>query len=390
MWYTPRPMRSLKGLGALGLVACALAAPSCGATDAPSSTSTPGIDADDGAGARAGDDDGGAASDAGAPGADLACLGDEAPITLAGGLPYATVTIGEAPAYDASFLVDYGTNASTIDLSKFAPPGPAATGCDPTLLGQRCRFARFDFFGPWGPVSLYTDAHGAGGGVDQAGILGTDFTSRVAVSLDYARSKARRADQATFCAPADFAAAGMAPLSADGFFTNDVSKLRPLSDVIAGSAPSITVANVPTIPLRVAGVTAHAQLDTGFDDALVPFSVNVNEAFFDALAAAAPNALVRAADKDLSLTTCAGVNEPVVAYTLGPGAAVELVGEDGGAVRSFPGATLFVKRTPEAARRCGGIGTWTVPAAQVAASFYVALGLVAFDPFGSRVWIAAL
>ncbi|MBX3220093.1 MAG: hypothetical protein KF795_06200 [Labilithrix sp.] len=381
-------MRSLRGLGALALGVLALGAPSCAAdADAPSSTAAPGIDAADGSDARAGSDDGGAPDDGQAPGADLACLGDEAPITLAGGLPYVTVTVGEAPAYDASFLVDYGTNASTIDLSKFAPPGPAATGCDPTRLGQLCGFARFDFFGPWGPVSLYTDAHGAGGGVDQAGIVGTDFTSKVAVSLDYARAKARRASAATFCTPADFAAAGMAPLSTVGFFTNDVSKLRPLSDVIAGSAPSITVANVPTVPLRVAGVTAHAQLDTGFSDALVPFSVNVNEAFLDAVTAAAPTALVRAADKDLSLTTCAGVNEPVEAYALASGAAVELVGEDGEAVRAFPGATLFVKRTPPAARRCGGIGTWTVPAAQVAASFYAALGLVAFDPFGSRVWV---
>ncbi|MBX3217945.1 MAG: hypothetical protein KF850_38420 [Labilithrix sp.] len=379
----------LRGLGALGLGVFVLVAPSCAAeAEAPSSTATPGIDAD----ARGGSDAGGAvdgrATDGdGAAESDLPCLGDEAPIALAGGLPYVTVTIGEAPAYDAPFLLDYGTNSSTIDLTKFTPPGPAVTGCDPTLLGQLCGFSRFDFFGPWGVVSLYTDAHGTHGGVAQAGILGTDFTSKVAVSLDYARAKVRRADRATFCTPADFAAAGMAPLSAAGFFTNDVAKLRPLSDVIAGSAPSITVANVPTIPLRIAGVTAHAQLDTGFDDALVPFSVNVNEAFLSAVTAAAPSALVRAADKDLSLTTCAGVSEPVEAYALASGAGVELVGEDGGAVRTFPGATLFVKRTPEAARRCGGIGTWTVPAAQVAASFYVALGLVAFDPFGSRVWV---
>ena len=30
---------------------------------------------------------------------------------------------------------------------------------------------------------------------------------------------------------------------------------------------------------------------------------------------------------------------------------------------------------------------WTVPAAQVAASFYVSFGVVAFDPFGLRVWV---
>jgi hypothetical protein len=46
-----------------------------------------------------------------------------------------------------------------------------------------------------------------------------------------------------------------------------------------------------------------------------------------------------------------------------------------------------VKRTPSAARSCGGIGTWTAPAAQLAASFFVELGVVVFDPFGSRVFV---
>ena len=318
----------------------------------------------------------------------LECLGVEAPITLAGGLPYVTVTVGDAPKYPASFLLDYGTNVSTIDLSKFAPPGPSTAGCDPTKLGQLCSFADLDFFGPWGQVSLRTAAHGDGAGAPQAGILGTDFTSRVAVSIDYARSKVRRAfEQASFCTESAFVSAGFAALPTAGFFTNDPSKLRPLADVIAGSPPRFSVANVPTVPLRVAGVTAHAQLDTGFDDALVPFSVNVNEAFLAAVTARDPSALVRAADKDLSLTTCAGVAEAVEAYALGPGAALDFVGEAGQAVKSFPSATLFVKRTPEAAKKCGGIGTWTVPAAQVAASFYVAFGVVAFDPFGSRVWV---
>jgi hypothetical protein len=56
-------------------------------------------------------------------------------------------------------------------------------------------------------------------------------------------------------------------------------------------------------------------------------------------------------------------------------------------VRALRGATLFVKRTPSEAARCGGIGTWSVPAAQVGASVLAELGLVVFDPFASRVWI---
>jgi hypothetical protein len=63
------------------------------------------------------------------------------------------------------------------------------------------------------------------------------------------------------------------------------------------------------------------------------------------------------------------------------------VGLDGGTAHAETDAVLFAKNTPPAARVCGGIGTWSVPAAQVAASFYVADGLVVFDPLASQVWI---
>ena len=54
-------------------------------------------------------------------------------------------------------------------------------------------------------------------------------------------------------------------------------------------------------------------------------------------------------------------------------------------VRSEPGVTRFVKRTPPAARVCGGIGTWPQPAAQLGASFFAGGSLVV-DPFSARVW----
>jgi hypothetical protein len=132
---------------------------------------------------------------------------------------------------------------------------------------------------------------------------------------------------------------------------------------VLASAREGPVPNVPTVPVRVAGVTAIAQLDTGFADVRVPHSVNINAAFFDAIRARSPDSIVRDSASDLSLTTCAGVAESA--------------------------AVLFVKRTPTAALRCGGIGTWTAPAAQVATSFYVDAGVMVFDPFAERVWITA-
>jgi hypothetical protein len=64
---------------------------------------------------------------------------------------------------------------------------------------------------------------------------------------------------------------------------------------------------------------------------------------------------------------------------------VELVGSNGSAVRRFQGVTLFLKDTPPAARRCGGIGTWDRPAAQLGASF-VNDGTLVVDPFRQRLW----
>jgi hypothetical protein len=330
------------------------------------------------------------ASDRGGTG-DLACLGAEASLRISRGLPHVEVTLGAVPAYRGSFLLDYATTFSTIDLATFSLPGPAATRCEraSATLGERCPLGAVSFIGSSisGEVPFVTAHHGQRGSVPQAGILGTDLTSRTAIAIDYARSKLRRAEKRTFCTEADLARAGLSALSSAGFFADDASKLRPLADVVTGAARDTSVANVPTVPLRVAGIDAHAQLDTGFDDALVPLSVNVNEALFASVMAKRPGALVRTPDKDLTLSTCSGESEPVEAYTLAAGAAVDFVGELGRIVKSFSTATLFLKRTPESARKCGGIGTWTVPAAQVAASFLVAFGLVVFDPFGSRIWV---
>jgi hypothetical protein len=77
----------------------------------------------------------------------------------------------------------------------------------------------------------------------------------------------------------------------------------------------------------------------------------------------------------------------VTAYSLGSGRSLQLVDRHGGVAKTYPNATVFVKNTPAAAHKCGGIGTWTAPAAQLGASFYVDMGSVIFDPFTSNVWV---
>ncbi len=311
-----------------------------------------------------------------------ACLGASQPLTLFHDLPFTDVTVG---GVTGAFLVDLATTGSAIDALAFPAPGPSASRCP---LGASCMFEGFTFFGGWGAVQLVSEElDSAGDAVHQAGILGTDLLATSVYTLDYGRRRIYRGGRGA-CSDATLARAGLEPLSTRGFYGSSVVALRPMTDVLASAAPG-AVPNVPTVPVRVAGVTAVAQLDTGFADTRIRHSVNINTAFFDAIQAANPGALVRDAASDLSLTTCAGVAEPVEAWRLAPGMSFDLVGESGAAARTEKSAVLFVKRTPAAARRCGGIGTWSAPAAQVATSFYVDAGVVVFDPFASRVWINA-
>lgn len=321
---------------------------------------------------------------------DLPCLGDGGPLVLSGGLPYVKVGLGRASASwrEETFLVDFGTSFSTIDRSTLPPPfHRAATGCErSSKLGELCTFDVFDFLGDWGPVSL-RHARRTSGDVRQVGILGTDLTSTSAITIDYERSWVRRASRSVFCDDAELLSLGFTSLSTAGFFSNELSKLRPLSDVVAKAPSTAPVANVPTVPLRIGGIVAHAQLDTGFADALVPFSLNVNEALLRALRTSVPDAIVRDPDKDLVLSTCVDESEPVEAYALRSDVPLDFLNVASRVAKSFYDVTLFVKRTPPAAQKCGGVGTWTAPAAQVSASFLAAFGSVVFDPFGSRVWV---
>jgi len=300
---------------------------------------------------------------------DLACLGAPTAIQIINGLPRIDATVA---GQKGSFLVDLATTTSTIDLSIFGTK-PAATNCDPSQLGQTCTFATFEFFGTWAPAYFVTSSHKGG----QSGIIGTDFLSADPFTIDYTKKTMARAKGASLCDDATLNGAGLVPLDSKGFYAVKISSLEPLSKVVAGAASNITVPNLPTVSLDIAGAKGLVQLDTGFDDAVVPLSINVNEAFF---AQIPQGVLVRDAGHDLSLSTCAGVAEPVEAYTLAAGKAASL------ATRSFGKAVVFVKRTPPAAQQCGGIGTWTVPAAQVGATFMAAFGTWIFDPVSSRVW----
>lgn len=296
------------------------------------------------------------------------CHGEKQPLVISSQMPYALARVGAAEGY---FLLDFATTGSTID-----PLGFAGGVVPRPVEGSADRFADFDFYGAWGTVRLDVQDHsGVAGRVRQAGILGTDFLALNAFTLDYEQGAVYRADAASFCSDEVLRAEGMKPLSTAGFYSSDLGRVQP------------GFPNVPTVPVRVGSASAVAQLDTGYDDALFRHSVNVNRPFFEAMQAAGV-ALVPAPEADLALSTCVpGLQETIRAYRAGPGATFDFVSTDGSAAYSEPNALFFVKDTPPAALRCGGIGTWSIPAAQVASSFYNEARRLVFEPFTSRVWM---
>ncbi len=308
------------------------------------------------------------------PGPPLACLGEARPLVVSSGMPYTLVRVR---GRDGFFVVDLGSDGSAISPGTFLP----GSAPDPRPLpGSADWFEGVDFFGLRGPLRLSVRDHqGIRGPLPQAGLIGTDLLRNHVVTLDYAGGLLHRAERGAFCADADLRRAGFAPLSSQGYYGAPGAPLACPAAPQGGGCP-----NIPTVPVRIGRSRAVAQIDTGYDDGRHPPSLNINRAWLDELRAAGVRPL-RWPEADLPLSTCAGVAEPVLAYRLPEGLALELMGTDGRAVRRVEGVTLFLKDTPAAARRCGGIGTWGRPAAQMGASL-VNGGTLVVDPFTQRVW----
>lgn len=319
---------------------------------------------------------------AAAPPAQPDCLGERQPLTVAAQMPYALVSVGGREGY---MVLDFGASVSTITPANFQGGAPQPTE------GSSNRFGEFVFFGSWGTVQLPVQAQPAvqwlrtadgQASIRQAGVLGTDFLAQHVYTLDYSSGHLWRAAQGSFCSDAALSSAGYRPVTTRQYYGSQPAQL---SCPMAGAAPGGCV-NIPTIPISLGGVQAVAQLDTGYDDSRQPYSININAALFDVLQAAKVQLTPRP-DIAVRLSTCvAGVSEALEAYSL-DGNWFGIVDTGGWLVPHHAASvTLFVKRTPDAAAVCGGIGTWKQPAAQLGASF-VAGGSLVVDPFSSRVWL---
>ena len=160
-----------------------------------------------------------------------------------------------------------------------------------------------------------------------------------------------------------------------GYYSNTFSQLN-----------NTCTANIPTIPIKIGKISAIAQIDTGFNDALFNNSLNINQAFFNALVDAGIN-LVENPSANITLSTCVNnVIELVKAYKLPKGIKFSVTSIDGNPILIKSNINIFLKQSPSEVKNCGGIGTWNIPAGQIGASFLLDSKMVIFDPFQSKVW----
>ena len=300
------------------------------------------------------------------------CLGESRSLIISNGMPYIPVRVQGRTGF---FVVDLGADVSAISPTTFLGDGmnPAP------MAGSSNLFAGVDFFGAQPPLRLSVqDQSDIRGIVPQAGLIGTDLLRNHMVTLDYANAVIHRGAPEQFCGEELLRRAGFQPLSSRDYFGQNPQTLT--CPVAPRPCP-----NIPTIPVRIGSVLALAQVDTGYADSQSPPSMNINQALFQKLQAAGVP-LQAVAKPNLQLTTCVrGQSEAVKRYRLRGDTTVDLVGEAGLAVRRLSGVTLFVKNSPAAAQVCGGIGTWSQPAAQLGASF-VNDGTLVVDPVGQRLW----
>src|SRR4029077_3475047 len=112
---------------------------------------------------------------------------------------------------------------STIDTAAFEGSVPRPNA------GTSDRFDGFRFFGDWGTVRLAPASHAGVDGLQfrQAGIIGTDFLSTAAFTIDYAGGGLYRASPPRLCGDEQLRASVLVAPSTAGYFTNDPKPRDP-------------------------------------------------------------------------------------------------------------------------------------------------------------------
>jgi hypothetical protein len=316
--------------------------------------------------------------------ADWSCLGNAIALNADTNSPYAQLNFSFDPAAAPAqgwFLLDTGSNFSHLDISTEAA---ASNGTRPNPL-------QLDFFStiPF-PRFTWNDFSKFSLPFRQIGIIGTNVLAKNVYAIDFQHHSLYQTAFDGGCSADQLHANGLVSISTQGYYSDHLKDLfrgdhiRPSQ----ANANQSIVPNVPTIPVQIGSATAIAQIDTGFDDRVHPFSVNMNPAFLKAVNADRPRLVLIPEMGVVSLQTCvSGAVETTTAYRLAPGETFDWLAADGSIADHWSNAIFFVKETPPAAIICGGISTWEIPAAQLGVSFLQNLGMLILNAHSQTVWV---
>lgn len=268
------------------------------------------------------------------------CGGHLYPLTYSGATPHIDLSIDGATA---RAMLDYGATKSSLRAKTPAELGGMVKAATSLPLPGESEFLTRR-------AEPDTDA-----------IIGTDLLAHLTVALD-GETAALSAEP---CPAAQLEAAGFAPIAQRGFFSRDrarVAKDRP---------------NVPVVFVQLGATQTWAQIDTGYDDALYPHSLDINQAYYDALVA---HDIRLTQEGTVTVKTCVGFETRPVYSSSQP---LVIADENSRPVAETGRYYLIVKPT----NPCGGIATRTTPAAQLGGSFLNLFRSIVFDPHGETVWV---
>jgi hypothetical protein len=158
---------------------------------------------------------------------------------------------------------------------------------------------------------------------------------------------------------------------------------------VAGGASDVQPANVPVVYFDLAkedvldtpiGIDGWAQIDTGYDDAVYPLAVDINQPMYDRLVAAGV-ALIEI--EGVQITDCTGATQQRRAFRA-PEHVLRIETDEGELIAAVMTATFILKESTAA---CGGIGADPRPGAQIGASFLHSFGVTVFSGPTKEVWI---
>jgi len=317
---------------------------------------------------------------------ELSCLGKSIEINPNVTLPFIELSFdveGELKNQHGWFMVDTGNNGSTLDRALAKDPH------DPTKKNYKA----LNFFNSKKIVPFSWTTYPAFNiNLKQTGVIGTNVLSQNVYSIDFKEHKLRESSFDHTCSDQELINAGFVALSTKGYFSSDTKsqKLFPESHIkpLQKNTNNLSVPNIPTIPIKIGEVEAVAQIDSGFDDQVHPFSVNINKALLH-LVNSKKERLVRITEIPvMRLLTCGkGIYTTITAYRLKEGETFQWTAANHLAARSYSKAIFFLKDEAPEALICGGIGTWDIPAAQIGVSFLKDMGIIIFNANTQTVWV---